>query len=170
MPIGGDHIFMKIKKRGVTETIVLMIFILLFFASQDVSESVPEVNLHNDELSEIVDSLQKELTGYKDREHLFLKDINHEEYIVTAYLPIDSAEGRYSSSTAIGTVAKPYFTVAVDPTVVPVDSWIWIDSLGWWKAQDTGNLIKGKKIDLCLSTREEAEKFGVRKMKVGILK
>ena len=161
---------MKIKTKEITGTITLMILTLLFFASQDVQESVPKANFLYDQLLEVVDSLQKELTGYKDREHLFLKDINHEEYIVTAYLPIDSAEGRYSGSTAIGAVAKPYFTVAVDPTVVPFDSWIWIDGLGWWKAQDTGNLIKGKKIDLCLSTREEAEKFGVRKMRIRILK
>ena len=147
-----------------------MTLALIFFASQDVSESVPEVNLHNDELSEIVDSLQKELTDYKEREMMFLRRIGHEEYMATAYLPIDSAEGRYSGSTAIGAVAEPYFTVAVDPTLVPFDSWIWIDSLGWRKAQDTGNLIKGKKIDLCLSTREEAKKFGVRKLRIKILK
>jgi 3D (Asp-Asp-Asp) domain-containing protein len=147
-----------------------MILTLLFFASQDVQESVPKANFLYDQLLEVVDSLQKELTGYKEREMIFLRRIGHEEYMATAYLPVDSMEGRHSGLTATGAVAKPYFTVAVDPSVVPLNSWIWIDALGWWKAQDTGNVIKGKKIDLCFSTREEAKEFGVRKKKIKILK
>ena len=147
-----------------------MVLTLLFFASQEVQESVPVANFLNDQLLEIGDSLQKELTWYKERELLFLRHISEEEYIVTAYLTVDSVEGRYSSLTATGTLAKPYFTIAVDPAVVQIYSWIWIEDLGWWKAEDTGNAIKGKKIDLCLSTREEAKEFGVRKKKIKILK
>jgi 3D (Asp-Asp-Asp) domain-containing protein len=70
---------------------------------------------------------------------------------------------------AIGTMAKPYVIVAVNPTVVPINSWIWIDDLGWWKAEDTGNTIEGKKIDLCVTTREETLEFGVREMRIKIL-
>jgi 3D (Asp-Asp-Asp) domain-containing protein len=161
---------MKIKKNGITGTIILMILTLLFFASQDVQESVPKANFLYDQLLEVVDSLQKELTGYKEREMIFLRRIGHEEYMATAYLPVDSMEGRHSGLTATGAVAKPYFTIAVDPAVVPIKSWIWIEDLGWWKAEDTGNAIKGKKIDLCLSTREEAKEFGARKMRIKILK
>ena len=143
---------------------------LFFFASQDVQESVPKVNFFSEQFLGIIDSLQNELTGYKDRELILLRNINHEEYVVTAYLSIDSAEGRSSGLTATGATAKAYFTVAVDPNVIPFNSWIWIDGLGWRKAQDTGNAIIGKKIDLCSPTREEAKEFGVRKKKVKILK
>ncbi len=161
---------MKIKKKRITGTITLLILTLFFFASQDVHESTPQINFLKDELLETVDSLQKELTAYKERELIFLRHIGHEECIATAYLPIDSVEGRHSGLTATGAVAQPYFTIAVDPMVVPINSWIWIDGLGWWKAEDTGNTIKGKKIDLCFFTREEALEFGVRKMKIKILK
>lgn len=161
---------MKIKKKTIRGIITLMILTFFFFASQDVQESVPEANFLSDQLFEIVDSLQKELTWYKNRELMFLRYVSHEEFIVTAYLPIDSAEMRYSGLTATGALAKPYFTVAVDPKVIPFNSWIWIDGFGWWKAEDTGNAIKGGKIDLCLSTREEAREFGVRKMRIKVLK
>lgn len=159
---------MKIKRT--TGAIILMILTLFFFVSQDVQESMPEVNFLHNQLLETVDSLQKELTAYKERELIFLRHIGREEYITTAYLSIDSTEKRYSGLTATGVVAEPYFTVAVDPKVVPINTWIWIDSLGWWKAQDTGNTIRGRKIDLCLSTRKGAFEFGVRKMRIKILK
>jgi 3D (Asp-Asp-Asp) domain-containing protein len=162
--------FKKIVKNRITGTTILMVFVLFFLASQNVHESLPAANFPNDQLLEIIDSLQNELAGYKDRESIFLRQIDQEEYIVTAYLPIDSVEGRYSGLTSTGAMAKPGFTVAVDPEVVTFNSWILIEGLGWRKAQDTGNAITGKKIDLCLSTTEEAKEFGVRKIKVKILK
>ena len=147
-----------------------MVLAIFFFASQDVQESVPESNFLYEQLLGVVDSLQEELAGYKEREIILLRHISHEEYMATAYLPIDPMEGRRSGLTATGALARPYFTVAVDPGVVPLNSWIWIDGLGWWKAQDTGNAIRGKKIDLCLSERKEALEFGVRKMRIKVLK
>lgn len=161
---------MKIKKKMITGAITLMILSLLFFAFQDVRESEPKANLLNDQLFDKIDSLENELTCYKERELMLLRHVTEEEYVITAYLPIDSAERRYSGLTAIGTAAKPCLTLAVDPEVIPINSWIWIDGLGWWKAQDTGDKIRGQKMDLCLSSREEAKEFGVRKMKVKILK
>ncbi len=160
---------MKTKKKRIPITITLTILTLLFFASQDVQESVPEANFLHDQLWEVIDSLEKELAGYKEREMKFLRRLAHEEYVATAYLPVDPREGRCSGLTATGALAKPYFSAAVDPTVIPLNAWIWIDGLGWWKAQDTGNAIRGKKIDLCLSTREEACEFGVRKMRIKVL-
>jgi 3D (Asp-Asp-Asp) domain-containing protein len=161
---------METKKKKMSVVITLAILTLIFLASQDVQESVPGSTFQQDQLWGVVDSLQKELGVFKEREILLLNHVRHEACTATAYLPVDSIEGRHSGLTAIGTMAKPYVTVAVDPTVVPINSWIWIDGLGWWKAEDTGNTIKGKKIDLCVSTREEAMEFGVRKMKIKILK
>jgi 3D (Asp-Asp-Asp) domain-containing protein len=167
---GGDHIPMKTKNKAKTRAIIVLVLAIFFFASQDVQESIPEPNFLHDQLLQVVDSLQKELAGYKKREIIFLRRIAHEEYVATAYLSVDPKEGRHSGLTATGVMAKPHFTVAVDPEVVPINSWIWIDDLGWWKAQDTGNAIRGKKIDLCLSTREEALEFGVRKIRIRILR
>jgi 3D (Asp-Asp-Asp) domain-containing protein len=161
---------MKIKNKIIPGTITLVMLTFIFFASPDVYESVPEPNCQHAQLLEIIDSLQQELVGFKDRETKFLKHITNERYVATAYLPVDSLEGRHSGLTVTGTVAQAYVAVAVDPEVIPINSWIWIDGLGWRKAEDTGNAIKGKKIDLCVSTKEEAMEFGVRKIRIKILK
>ena len=161
---------METKKKKISVVIALAILTLIFLASQDVQESVPGSTFQQDHLWGVIDSLQKELGIFRERKILLLKHVRHEACTATAYLPVDPIEGKHSGLTTVGTMAKPLVTVAVDPTVVPINSWIWIDSLGCWKAEDTGNTIKGKKIDLCVSTREEAMEFGVRKMRVKILK
>ena len=78
--------------------------------------------------------------------------------------------------TASGTVTD-YGTIAVDPTVIPLGSRLYIVSNGGdqsWSygpglAEDTGGLIKGAKIDLFFMTGDEANDFGVRPAKVYIL-
>lgn len=78
--------------------------------------------------------------------------------------------------TATGTITK-YGTIAVDPSVIPLGSKLYVVSDGGqsWSygpglAEDTGGLIKGNKIDLFFMTGEEATQFGVRSAKVYILK
>lgn len=47
-------------------------------------------------------------------------------------------------------------TVAVDPRVIPLRTWVFIQSVGWREAQDTGGGIIGKHIDLYANVREAA--------------
>jgi 3D (Asp-Asp-Asp) domain-containing protein len=86
-------------------------------------------------------------------------------FIVTAYLPIDEYENRFHGITFTGVPARPYETVAVDPKIVPLGSMIYIEGLGWWRAEDTGNMIIGNRLDICVSTRVEAMRWGKRKLK-----
>ena len=59
--------------------------------------------------------------------------------------------------------------VAVDPKVIPLRTRLYIPGYGYAYAADTGNMIKGKRIDISLDTKEESEKFGKRPMKVYVL-
>ncbi|MDD5491215.1 MAG: 3D domain-containing protein [bacterium] len=59
--------------------------------------------------------------------------------------------------------------VAVDPRIIPLRTRLYIPGYGYAYAADTGNAIKGKKIDLSLNTRQESEKFGKRAVKVYVL-
>ncbi|MGI6226752.1 MAG: 3D domain-containing protein [Peptococcales bacterium] len=61
-------------------------------------------------------------------------------------------------------------TVAVDPKVIPLGSKLYIDGYGFGIAQDTGNAIKGERIDLFMDTEKEALKWGNRTVKVYILR
>ncbi|MCP4581864.1 MAG: hypothetical protein GY839_09605 [candidate division Zixibacteria bacterium] len=90
-------------------------------------------------------------------------------FLVTAYLAIDEYENRFHGITYSGVPAKANHTVAVDPRVVPLGGWLYIENLGWYRAEDTGNMIKGNRLDICVETRTEAMKWGKRKMQVWFL-
>ncbi len=77
--------------------------------------------------------------------------------------------------TATGAKAG-YGIVAVDPSVIPLGSRLYIESsdgsyvYGTAVAADTGGAIKGNRVDLCFNTRAEAIRFGRRAVKIYVLK
>jgi len=73
-----------------------------------------------------------------------------------------------SGITATGVPAE-YGIVAVDPRVIPLGTYVFIEGYGVALAADTGGAIKGNRIDLCFDSRSEALAFGRRKVKVHIL-
>jgi hypothetical protein len=50
--------------------------------------------------------------------------------------------------TASGRPLVPDVSVAADPAVIPLGTWVYIDTIGWRQASDTGGRIKGNHIDL----------------------
>lgn len=70
--------------------------------------------------------------------------------------------------TATGAIAQKG-VVAVDPSVIPLGTRLYIDGYGYAIAADTGGAIKGNKIDLCFNTRSEALSFGRRNVTVYVL-
>ena len=54
---------------------------------------------------------------------------------------------------------------AGDPDVIPLGSVVAIDGVEYLAA-DTGGAIKGRKIDVCMSTHTEARAFGVQEKEV----
>lgn len=93
----------------------------------------------------------------------------------TAYDPSPTANGG-SSRTATGSVPR-YGIVAVDPSIIPLGSRLYIESAdggkswvyGYAVAGDTGGAIKGSKIDLCYNSKSEARGFGVKQANVYVL-
>lgn len=76
--------------------------------------------------------------------------------------------------TYSGTQARPG-AVAVDPRVIKLGSKLYVESLdgttdyGFASAEDTGSAIKGNKIDLFISDRSRALRYGVRNVRVYVL-
>ena len=72
--------------------------------------------------------------------------------------------------TASGREAEPYVTVAVDPMMIELGSKVYVDygdgEIHEYRADDTGGAIAGAKIDLCVTSHEEALELGVREVKV----
>ncbi len=78
-----------------------------------------------------------------------------------------SCEG-YVGITASGRVAE-VGVVAVDPTVIPLGTKLYIEGYGYAIAGDTGGIIKGNKIDLYMDTVRECINFGRRDINVYVL-
>jgi uncharacterized protein YabE (DUF348 family)/3D (Asp-Asp-Asp) domain-containing protein len=74
------------------------------------------------------------------------------------------------TSTGINLKNNPNLKViAVDPSVIPIGSKVWVEGYGHAIAGDTGGAIKGKKIDLHFPTKEAAYKFGRKQVKIKII-
>lgn len=67
--------------------------------------------------------------------------------------------------TATGTRATEGRTIAVDPRVIPLGWWVYIEGIGYRRAEDTGGAVKGNKIDVFLGTEAEANRFGRKRGK-----
>ena len=83
----------------------------------------------------------------------------------TAYLPSD---GGGSGITAMG-IPATYGVVAVDPSVIPLGTRVYIPGYGEAIAADTGGAIYGYRIDLCMESYAEAMDFGRRVVTVYVL-
>lgn len=67
--------------------------------------------------------------------------------------------------TASGIWPEPG-VVAVDPTVIPLGSKVWVEGLGVFLAADTGSLVKGAHLDVFSTSYSTAIQWGIRSLAV----
>lgn len=60
-------------------------------------------------------------------------------------------------------------TIAVDPTVIPIGSKVYVDGYGYAVAADTGGAIKGNKIDVYFDSEGECSSWGRKQVQVVIV-
>ena len=63
--------------------------------------------------------------------------------------------------TAMGTQAR-VGEIAVDPSVIPLGTTVYIEGVGERRAEDTGGNIKGNTIDIYMNSEAECRSWGVR--------
>ncbi|MGQ9455823.1 MAG: 3D domain-containing protein [Armatimonadota bacterium] len=89
--------------------------------------------------------------------------------LATAYDPGPRSCGKFATGhTAIGLRAG-YGVVAVDPSVIPLGTPLYIEGYGYAIAGDRGRFIKNNRIDLGFPTYTEARRFGRKYVTVHIL-
>ncbi|MFI2858963.1 ubiquitin-like domain-containing protein [Paenibacillus sp. JSM ZJ436] len=76
---------------------------------------------------------------------------------MTAY---SSEQPGIGTKTASGTRVTEGRTIAVDPNVIPIGWWVYIEGIGFRRAEDTGGAIKGNKIDVYYDSLRAALNFG----------
>jgi uncharacterized protein YabE (DUF348 family) len=87
---------------------------------------------------------------------------------LTAYSAGVSSTGKSSEHpqyglTATGTRVMEGRTIAVDPTVIPLGWWVYIDGLGFRRAEDIGSAVKGNKVDVYFDSNDYANRFGMKR-------
>lgn len=88
----------------------------------------------------------------------------------TAYDPSPATIGRHATGrTRTGRIAD-FGVAAVDPRVIPLNTMLYIEGYGLALACDTGGAIKGNRIDLCYKSKRVADRYGVHKVVVHVLR
>lgn len=90
------------------------------------------------------------------------------EVIATAYSPSYSETDSNPWMTASG-LRSGFGVVAVDPSVIPMGTLLYVEGYGYAVAGDTGGAIKGNRIDVFFYYPYEANRWGVRRVRVYIL-
>lgn len=85
---------------------------------------------------------------------------------MTAYSAANSTNNGY---TASGYKAVEGRTIAVDPNVVPLGWWVYIEGYGFRRAEDTGGAIKGNRMDIYFESDAVAHQFGVKQRTVYVI-
>jgi len=87
---------------------------------------------------------------------------------ITYKKKIVSSATAYTSHSTTATGRRPVrnegglSTIAVDPSVIPLGSKVYVDGYGYAIASDTGGAIKGNRIDVYFNSSSECDRWGRR--------
>ena len=102
-----------------------------------------------------------------------LEQPNKEEETITVTATAYTANcegGTGVTYTGVDLRANPESKViAVDPTVIPLGTKVYVEGYGYATAADIGGAIKGNKIDVFIPSQSEAEDWGMKTVEVKIL-
>ena len=88
--------------------------------------------------------------------------------IATAYDPGDPLAWGDGTVTFLGQKMQRGI-IAVDPRVIPLHTRLYVPGYGYGFAGDTGNMIKGRRIDLGVNNKQEEKPFMHKRVTVYIL-
>ena len=112
------------------------------------------------------EEIQEDFENYYIEQALLAKANKIENVKVTHYCCCVKCCGKDDGITYSGVKATPGVTVAVDTSIIPLGSDVLVDYgdgiINYYRADDTGSAIKGNKLDLCVSSHQEAINLGVR--------
>lgn len=88
----------------------------------------------------------------------------------TAYWAVNGVGKTYTASGRLA-VRNPegYSTIAVDPSIIPYGTRLFVENYGFAIAADTGTAIKGNIVDVYFNTKQEALNWAVKYVNVYIL-
>lgn len=132
----------------------------------------------NKELYKTQESLQMEVSKTSELNQIIddLKDSEYElvymgEFKTTYYCNEARKHicGEGANITASGKPTIVGDTVAVDKSLIPLGSKVYISGIGWRSAEDTGGAIIGNRVDVLVNGHDEAIDTGVTYNDVWVL-
>lgn len=95
---------------------------------------------------------------------------NRATFKVTHYCGCSKCCGKWSSGSdenavgCLGIKLTPYYSIAVDKSIIPLGTILYDENGNEYKAEDTGSAIKGNRIDMFVGNHQEALKLGVQEI------
>jgi 3D (Asp-Asp-Asp) domain-containing protein len=129
--------------------------------SVELNEALRKVSLRLKEYTTIVDDL-------KNNEYnlVYVGDFKLTHYCTEKYEHIC---GTGDGITATGTLVTAGRTIAVDPSIIPYGTQVYIEGYGWRIAEDCGGAVNGNHIDIAVDTHEQAITTGTTNGGVWVL-
>jgi len=87
---------------------------------------------------------------------------------VSEYRNFTATAYTIKGKTASGTRTRRGI-IAADPKILPLGTKVHIEGQGVFVVADTGGAIKGNRIDIWVSSPQEAKKFGRRKVRLRVI-
>lgn len=123
---------------------------------------------HNEEVVALTKEYNKTLAEEKKAAEAASNGVALGTFKLTFYT---GAADEGGSVTAMGTPVTPWYTVAVDPRVIPLGSKLRIEGYnGIFVAQDTGSAIRGSILDIAVGSKSEANRLGIQYRNVYLVK
>jgi 3D (Asp-Asp-Asp) domain-containing protein len=129
--------------------------------SNELTTSLEYVNNELEEANTTINDLKSE--EYK---LVYLGNYSITHYCTEKYKHIC---GTGNGVTSTGTAVTAGRTVAVDPSVIPYGTKLYVEGYGWRVAEDCGGAVNGRHIDMAVDTHANADAMGSRNSGVWIL-
>ena len=146
--------------------LITSIFISHFEISKETAK-VKDLKSQNAELKQEIKAKESKINDIK-KEIGKVKVSYIGTFKATFYTDNEACCGKSDGITSTGTHVSD-LTVAVDPDVIPMGSLIYIEGIGFRRAEDTGGAIDGKILDIYVDSYAEAVKLGVKYTKVYLI-
>ena len=156
----------NIRIQALVILLLIIALAMLSFQYQKLTERISLMQAQINCLEHNLLQLSKDQLRITEAFAIWLESWQIDTFEASAYSPLDDrnglsswGDGEYMASGA-KTAEHIDTAIAVDKNVIPLGTRVFIQGLGWRVAQDTGGLIKGKRIDVCMRTFEEAMEHG----------
>ena len=157
------EIMLKSIKQGTTATIALAAICALLIGLN----IIQNIQYHK--------TLKKQMEKYTELMIIQQPDISEfpnrklGKFSLTWYSPKELGKPAEKLRTSTGTQPKEGRTIAVDPSIIPYGSIVYIQDYGYFIAEDCGGAIKENRIDIYTNSHEYAIQQGRKVSQVWVL-